>query len=231
MERAVTPSVKLLLLCSPHNPVGRVWSRGELEQLVDFCERHDLLLCSDEIHCDLVLDPEEAMHCTALRLDDRLRKRLIVLMAASKTYNVAGLGLAFAVIPDAALRRRFQAARNTLVAETSPLSFAATAAAYRDCEAWRAALCRYLRGNRDRLADFLTERFPQVVLPRIEATYLAWLDVRALGYEHPAAHFESRGLALNNGADFGAPGFVRLNFGCPRVTLEEGLGRFAAAIG
>ncbi len=231
MERAVTPSVKLFLLCSPHNPVGRVWSRGELEQLVDFCERHDLLLCSDEIHCDLLLEPEEAMHCTALRLDDRLRKRLIVLMAASKTYNVAGLGLSFAVIPDAALRRRFQAAKNTLVAETSPLSFAATAAAYRHCEAWRQALCRYLRGNRDRLADFLAERFPQVVLPRIEATYLAWLDVRALGYEHPAAHFESRGLALNNGADFGAPGFVRLNFGCPRVTLEEGLGRFAAAVG
>jgi cystathionine beta-lyase len=230
MERAVTPRTRLLILCSPHNPVGRVWSRSELEGIAAFCERHDLLLCSDEIHCDLLLEPDAAPHTTALRLPDALHRRLIVLMAASKTYNVAGLGLAFAIIPDASLRRRFQAAKNTFVAETNPLSFAATAAAYNHCEPWRLALTRYLRGNRDRLAAFLAERCPSVTMPHIEATYLAWLDVRSLGLEHPAAHFEAHGLALNNGADFGAPGFVRLNFGCPRLTLEEGLSRFAAAL-
>ena len=230
MERAVTPRTRLFLLCSPHNPVGRVWTRAELDALADFCVRHDLLLCADEIHCDLLLEPETAPHTTALRLDGPIRQRLVVLMAASKTWNVPGLGLSFAVIPDPSLRRRFQLAKNAFVAETSPLGFAATAAAYRDGEDWRRALCRYLRGNRDRIAEFLAERCPAVRMPRIEATYLAWLDVRPLGLEHPAAHFEAHGLALSNGADFGAPGFVRLNFGCPRVTLEEGLARFAAAI-
>jgi cystathionine beta-lyase len=230
MEKAVTPRTKLLMLCSPHNPVGRVWTRAEMEALADFCVRHDLLLVSDEIHCDLLLEPEIAPHTSALHLDGPIRSRAITLMAASKTYNVPGLGLCFAVIPDDALRRRFALTKNTFVAEISPLSFHATQAAFTECEAWRQSLCRYLRRNRDRIAAFLAERAPAVKIPHIEATYLAWLDVRALNLPQPAAHFESRGLALSNGADFGAPGFVRMNFGCPISRVEEGLRRFAAAL-
>lgn len=123
MERAVTPRTRLVMLCSPHNPVGRVWTRGELDQLAAFCVRHDLLLVSDEIHCDLLLEPENAPHTTALKLEGEVRSRTITLMAASKTYNIPGLGLSFAIIPDESLRRRFALMKNSFVAEISPLSF------------------------------------------------------------------------------------------------------------
>lgn len=228
LEAAITPETRVLLLCSPHNPVGRVWREDELIAVADVCERHGLYLCSDEIHCDLLLEPERAPFTTLLKPDHPIRKRLIVLMAASKTYNIPGLGLSFAIIPDADTRRRFQLAKNAFVAETSPLGFAATEAAYRHGEPWRQRLCRYLRGNRDCIADSLA-RLP-VPMPHIEATYLAWLDVRNTGIERPVAHFEKHGLGLSDGADFGAPGFVRLNFGCPRPLLREGLDRFRAAV-
>lgn len=231
MEQALTPRTRLIMLCSPHNPVGRVWTRAELDALAAFCVKHDLLLVSDEIHCDLLLEPESAPHTTALKLEGDIRSRCITLMAASKTYNIPGLGLSFAIIPDDSLRRRFALTKNTFVAEISPLSFHATAAAFNECESWRQSLCRYLRRNRDTVTAFLAEKAPSVKMPHMEATYLAWLDVRALNLPQPAAHFEAHGLALSNGADFGAPGFVRLNFGCPLATLEEGLRRFAAALG
>ena len=230
MEAALTPRTKLVLLCSPHNPVGRVWTRQELEALAVFCGKHGLALCSDEIHCDLLLEPERSPFTTALALEGKVREQLVVMMAASKTYNVPGLGLSFAIIPDAGMRRRFQAAKNCFVAETSPLGFAATEAAYREGEAWREALCVYLRGNRDLIVAHLAEHAAEVKMPHMEATYLAWFDVRALGLQNPVAHFEQYGLGLSNGADFGAPGFVRLNFGCPRRVLQEGLRRFQAGV-
>jgi len=231
MEAALTPATRLVLLCNPHNPVGRVWTRTEMEQLAAFCVKHDLALCSDEIHGDLLLEPELSPFTTALSLTGPVRTQLVVMMAASKTYNVPGLGLSFAVIPDAGMRRKFQGAKNCFVAETSPLGFAATEAAYRDGESWRLALCRYLRANRDLITAHLAAHAPEVRMPHLEATYLAWLDVRALKLAHPVAHFEEHGLGLSNGADFGAPGFVRLNFGCARSVLEEGLRRFQAGIG
>jgi cystathionine beta-lyase len=233
MEAALTPRTRMVMLCSPHNPVGRVWTRAELEALAAFCVRHDLLLVSDEIHADLLLEPDTAPHTTALKLEGDIRSRTITLMAASKTYNIPGLGLCFAIIPDENLRRRFQLTKNCFVAEISPLSFHATEAAFTHCEQWRQTLCRYLRRNRDTLAQFLAENAPAVKMPHMEATYLAWLDVRALGLPQPAsAHFEAHGLAMNNGADFGDPGagFVRLNFGCPLSTLQEGLRRFKSAL-
>ena len=230
MEAAVTPRTCLLLLCSPHNPVGRVWTRAELELLAAFCVRHGLALCSDEIHCDLTVEPEVSPFTSCLTLDGPIRDHLVVMMAASKTYNVPGLGLSFAIIPNPEMRRKFQAAKNCFVAETSPLGFVATEAAYRHGEAWRQSLCEYLRGNRDLIVSHLGAHAPEVKMPHLEATYLAWLDVRALGLAHPAAHFEAHGLGLSNGADFGAPGFVRLNFGCPRAVLAEGLRRFSLAV-
>lgn len=230
MEAALTPRTRLVTLCSPHNPVGRVWTRAELQALADFCVKHDLYLCSDEIHCDLLLEPELSPHTCALTLEGPIRERLVVMVAASKTYNVPGLGLSVAVIPNATARRQFQAAKNTFVAETNPLGFAATEAAYRHGEPWRVQLCETLRANRDLIVSTLAEHAPMVKIPRVQATYLAWLDVRALNLQNPAAHFEKHGVGLSDGADFGAPGFLRLNFGCPRATLEEGLRRFVAAV-
>jgi cystathionine beta-lyase len=230
MEAAVTPGTRLLILCNPHNPVGRVFPAEDLQRLADFCVRHDLLLCSDEIHCDLLLEPQTQPHTTALKLSGDIQERLIVLMAASKTYNIPGLGCAFAVIPDPALRKKFAAARNTFVAEVNPLGYHATEAAYRHGGPWLQRLRAYLKRNRDTLTTSIRTRLPEIRIPDIAATYLAWLDVRSLGIDAPAAYFESHGLGLSNGADFGLPGCVRLNFGCRHSLLQEALQRLEKAV-
>jgi len=231
LEAAVTPRTKLFLLCNPHNPVGRVWRREELERIGEFCVRHDLVLCSDEIHCDLVL--ADLPHIPTAKLGEAVARRGLTLMAPSKTYNVPGLGTSFAIIPDPALRARFSRASAGVVAEVTALGFSACEAAYRDSEDWRQALLATLRGNRDCLTDFVARELPGVTIEApIEATYLAWLNVRALNLADPVAHFEAHGVGLSDGAFFGAPKghYVRLNFGCPRATLEEALRRMQAAV-
>jgi cystathionine beta-lyase len=232
LEQAVTPRTKLFYLCNPHNPLARVWRRDELARLADFCMRHDLVLCSDEIHCDLILDPA-LPHVPTATLSSEIAARTITLMAPSKTYNVPGLGTSIAIIPDAARRARFTRATAGIVAEVTCLGFVACEAAYRDSEPWRQALLAYLRGNRDLLLDFVRRELPGVAVEApIEATYLAWLNVAALGLEHPAAHFEQHGVGLNDGAMFGAPRgtHVRINFGCARATLQEALQRMKRAL-
>ncbi|MCB1104927.1 MAG: putative C-S lyase [Opitutaceae bacterium] len=231
LETAVTPRTKLFLLCSPHNPVARVWRREELVRLGEFCVRHNLVLCSDEIHCDLILD--DLPHIPTALLGEALAQRSITLMAPSKTYNVPGLGTSFAIIPDKTLRAQFVRATAGIVAEVTTLGFAACESAYRDCEDWRQELLATLRGNRDYLIDFVKTELPGVSIDApIEATYLAWLNVRALNLSDPIAHFETHGVGLSDGAFFGAPKghYVRLNFGCPRSTLIEGLRRMKNAI-
>ena len=232
LERAVTPRTKLFFLCNPHNPLARVWRRDELARLAEFCLRHNLVLCSDEIHCDLILDPALPHVPTAL-LSPEIAMRTITLMAPSKTYNVPGLGTSFAIIPEAGLRARFVRATAGIVAEVNNLGYVACEAAYRDCEPWRQALLAYLRGNRDFLLDFVTRELPGVRIEApIEATYLAWLNIEALNLADPIAHFEMHGVGLSEGAHFGAPKgtHVRLNFGCPRATLAEALRRMQAAL-
>lgn len=230
MEAAVTPETRVFLLCNPHNPAGRVFSPAELEKLIKFCDRHSLLLCSDEIHCDLVFDDADSPHQTAIGFPDSIRDRTITLLAASKTYNVAGLACAYAVIPDATLRRKFIAAGGKLIPEISPLSFHATEASYRHGEPWRKALMAYLKINRDTLSIFIGDKLAPIKMAPMEATYLAWLDVRELGLENPGAHFEKHGVGLSNGSDFGAPGFLRVNFGCTLKTLKEALRRMEEAV-
>ncbi len=232
LERAVTPKTKLFFLCNPHNPLARVWRRDELARLAGFCVRHDLVLCSDEIHCDLILDPALPHVPTAL-LSPEIAARTITLMAPSKTYNVPGLGTSFAIIPDPALRARFVRATAGIVAEVNNLGYAACEAAYRDSEPWRQALLAYLRGNRDFIFDFVARELPGVKIEApIEATYLAWLNVEALGLADPIAHFEKHGVGLSDGAFFEAKKgtHVRLNFGCTRATLTEALQRMQRAI-
>ncbi|MBP6508466.1 MAG: PatB family C-S lyase [Opitutaceae bacterium] len=232
LERAVTPKTKLFYLCNPHNPLARVWRRDELVRLGEFCVRHDLILCSDEIHCDLILN--ELPHIPTGTLGADIAKRTLTLMAPSKTYNVPGLGTSLAIIPDAALRTRFVRATAGIVAEVTALGFTACEAAYRDSEPWRQALLATLRGNRDYLCDFVKQELPGVVIEApIEATYLAWLNVSALKLADPIAHFEKHGVGLSDGAFFGSPKgtHVRINFGCPRATLVEALRRMKAALG
>jgi cystathionine beta-lyase len=232
LERAVTPRTRLFYLCNPHNPLARVWRRDELVRLGEFCVRHNLVLCSDEIHCDLILDPA-LPHIPTGTLGDEIARRTITLMAPSKTYNVPGLGTSFAIIPDPALRARFVRATAGVVAEITALGFTACEAAYRDSEPWRQGLLAYLRGNRDFLLDFVTRELPGVKIEApIEATYLAWLNVSALKLADPIAHFEQHGVGLSDGAFFGAPkgSHVRINIGCPRTTLTEALRRMKAAL-
>lgn len=232
LERAVTPRTRLFFLCNPHNPLARVWRRDELLRLGDFCSRHNLVLCSDEIHCDLILDPA-LPHSPIATLSPEIAARSLTLMAPSKTYNVPGLGTSFAVIPDAALRARFVRATAGIVAEVTTLGFATCEAAYRDSEPWRQDLLAYLRGNRDFLLDFLAREIPGLhVATPVEATYLAWINVESLNLPDPIAHFEAHGVGLSDGAFFAAKrgSHVRINFGCPRATLAEALRRMKAAV-
>lgn len=228
MENAVSPETRLFILCHPHNPVGRVWRRDELERLVDFCARHELTLVSDEIHCDLILD--HIAHTPTLALGEKAQARTIALYAPSKTYNLPGLCCAYAVIPDERVRADFKRAARGIITEVNAFGYAGCAAAYRHGEPWRLALLDYLRKNRDLVFRFVAERLPGVVMHPMEATYLAWLDVRGLRLDTPAKFFEDAGVGLSNGVDFGAPGFLRLNFGCPRARVTEALERMATAL-
>lgn len=227
LEAAVTPATRLLLLCHPHNPVGRAWDADELQALAEFAARHDLVVCSDEIHCDLVLDPERH-HVPFARLGEDAARRSITLMAPSKTYNIAGLGCSLAIIPDPALRRRYQAARRGIVPDVNVLAFTACASALLEGEAWRQDLLAVLRANRDRV-DAAVNTMPGLSLGHVEATYLAWIDARGLGVDAPVEFFEAAGVGLSDGRDFGLPGWVRLNFGCAPALLDQALDRMRAA--
>ena len=220
---------RLLLLCHPHNPVGRAWREDELWQVLALAEKHGLVVCSDEIHCDLILAPGRR-HQPFATLAPAAAQRSITLMAPSKTFNVPGLGCAFAVIPHAGLRRDFGAAMHGIVPHVNTLGLVACEAALREGAAWRAALLAYLRGNARSVEKFVA-RQPALAMAPVEATYLAWIDARGMGSANPQRHFEAAGVGLSDGADFGAPGFVRLNFGCRRALLDAALARMETALG
>jgi len=231
LERAVTPRSRAFFLCSPHNPVGRAFTRAELAQLAAFCVRHHLTLVSDEIHCDLILD--DVAHLPTAALSPEIAARSITLMAPSKTYNVPGLGTSLAIIPDAGLRAAFTRAASGIVPDANVLGLVACEAAFRHGEPWRQALLAYLRGNRDLIEQTVASgKLPGVTLTHVEATYLAWLDISALKLAHAHAFFERHGLGFSDGAPFGAAPntHVRLNFGCTRATLTEALARLQRAV-
>jgi len=227
MTAALRNRTRLLMLCNPQNPTGRIYERDELVALAKFCERHDLMICSDEIHCDLRLDARPHIPIASLSAD--IAARTITLMAPTKTYNTPGLACAFAVIPDAALRRRFCDARAGLLPGIGLLAYTAALAAYEDPSDWLDRLRAYLRGNRDVLEACVAE-LPGVSMTHVEGTYLGWIDIRELKLDNAMRHFEAHGLGLSDGTQFRGPGFVRFNFGCPRATLDEGLRRFRRAV-
>ncbi len=240
VEEALHPDVRLFLLCHPHNPIGRAWRDDELFEIAALAERHDLVVCSDEIHCGLILDAERK-HRPFATLSEAAARRSITLMAPSKTFNIAGLGCAFAVIPDARLRRAFTGVMQGIVPHVNALGLAACEAAYGACGEWHAAVLDYLRGNRDRV-EAAVRQMPGLAMNHVEASYLAWIDASDLcvarGIAHPQHFFEHAGVGLSAGGDF-APGigaanpatqFVRLNFACPRATLDAALARMGIAL-
>jgi cystathionine beta-lyase len=229
LEDALTPRTRLFMLCNPHNPVGRVFDLEELRQLARLCLRRGLAICADEIHCGLLLDRNKR-HIPMATLGPEVAERTITLMSPSKTFNVAGLGCAFAVIPAAELRARFLRAKAGIVPMLNPFGYLAAAVAYRECEEWRRSLVDYLRGNRDLLAGALSRMPGGLSMAPVEGTYLAWIDVRAAGLEDPVGFFEEAGVGLQSGRDFDGNGFVRLNFGCPRAVLNEALTRMRRAL-
>ncbi|MDD2850909.1 MAG: PatB family C-S lyase [Desulfuromonadaceae bacterium] len=228
LEKAITPRTRMLLICSPHNPVGRVWTRDELQQFVDIAERHDLTIGSDDIHAGLILD-EKSRHIPIAALSPEAARRTITLLAPSKTYNIPGLGCSFAVIADPVLRSRFKKAAGRIVPHVNILGYTAAKAAYRYGEEWRQQLIAYLRGNRDLVMAEINAT-PGLSMAHVEATYLAWIDTRETGIKNPGLFFEQAGVGLSDGADFGAPGFVRLNFGCSRILLVKALQKMREAV-
>ncbi len=223
---------QLFILCHPHNPIGREFDLEELKRLANLCEHFDLVVCSDEIHCDLLLNGQR--HIPFATLSPEIAQRCITLMAPSKTFNIAGLGASFAIIQNPALRRRFKQAMQGIVPDVNILALQATLAAYRHGGDWLRELLPYLAANRDYLVDYIARQLPGVLTTAPDATYLAWLDCRNAGIPgNPHEFFlKQAGVALNDGAAFGpgGTGFVRLNFGCSRAMLTEGLERMRQAL-
>ena len=228
LEQSITEKTRLLLFCNPHNPVGRVFNRQEIVELVSLCNKHNIIICSDEIHCDLILDSDKE-HVPTATVSPEAADRTITLMAPSKTFNIPGLGCSFAVISSKSLRNKFLQAMAGIVPEVNISGFSATEAAYRDGWDWLHALIAYLREN-CRLVEEEIGSMDHLVMHHVEATYLAWIDARKLGEISPGRFFESFGVGLSEGSEFGSPGFVRLNFGCRRSLLQEALKRMKRAV-
>jgi putative C-S lyase len=224
----VRPESRLLFLCNPQNPGGTIFARAELERLAAFAARHDLVICSDEIHADLLLDAGK-VHVPIASLAPEVSRRTVTLASPNKSFNIPGAGCAWAVIEDEALRRAFSADHHATVHDPSLFGYVAALAAYREGDAWLAAQLDYLRGNRD-AAEQAIAAMPGLSMAHVEATYLAWIDARGLGVADAHALFLAHGVALSPGEQFGAPGFVRLNFGTQRARLDTALARMASAV-
>lgn len=220
-----------LLLSNPHNPIGKVFDREELQAIADICAAQDAWIISDEIHAELCFDGR--LHIPTASLSPEISKRTITLMSASKAYNIAGLKTSFMIIQDAALRERVNHARCGMVDSVNPLGMEATRVAYSEAAPWLAELKSYLQANRDWLVDAVRTRLPGVTINVPQGTYLAWLDCTALDLPDPQRFFLEQGkVGLSAGLDFGDrhQQFVRLNFGCPRALLEEGIARMERAL-
>ncbi|WP_297792647.1 PatB family C-S lyase [uncultured Marinobacter sp.] len=233
-ECAARDNARLLVLCSPHNPVGRVWTDEELRGVLDIARRHGLVVLSDEIHCDLVY-PDKPVHRVLARLAGP-EDALVTAVAPSKTFNMPGLGLSALVISDAARRQAMKTVFDSLhMGQCNPFSIAGFEAGYRHGGPWLDELMAYLQQNRDYVADYLKQRLPEITVSIPEGTYLLWLDCRelTLGDKDLKQFFvRDAGIGMNPGLTFGdcGSGFMRMNIGCPRATLEQALEKIEAAV-
>ncbi len=228
MAAALRPDSRLLFLCNPQNPGGTIFTREELGRVAALAERHDLVICSDEIHCDLLLD-EGKPHVPIASLAPEISRRTVTLASPNKTFNFPGVGCAWAIVEDAELRRAFMADDHATIHDPSLFGYVCALAAYREGGPWLSAQLGYLRRNRDVVERWVAGT-KGLEVAHVEATYLAWIDCSGLGFADPAAHFLAHGVALSPGAQFGAPQFVRLNFGTQRSRLEAALARMASAV-
>jgi cystathionine beta-lyase len=233
LESVIDAGTKLLLLCSPHNPVGRVWSAAELRELGELCRRRGLTIVSDDIHCDLIMPGGRFVPLVSL--GEEFAQTSVTCLAPSKTFNIPGVGSAFTVIPNPKLRAAFRRAgeKTALLSLPGLYNAVAAEAAYRFGGPWLDELLPYLRDNFLFLKDFLAKEMPSVAPAQLEGTYLAWLDFSAYGLadgEVTRLLREEARVRLNDGPSFGmgGEGFQRLNFGCPRAVLKEALTRVAA---
>jgi cystathionine beta-lyase len=231
-ENAISPETRLFILCNPHNPVGRSYNCDELTQLAEICLRHDLVICSDEIHCDLLMG--DTRHIPIASLAPEIADRTITLVAPSKTFNIPGLGCSFAIIRNPELRQRMEKAAAGIIPHVNIMGYVAALAAYNEGNEWLEQLLAYLTANRDFVVDFVAEHLPGIRTTVPESTYLAWLDCREANIDGNSYEFflKKAKVALNDGARFGAEGegFVRLNYGCPRSILQQALEQMQAAL-
>ncbi|MCP4455744.1 MAG: putative C-S lyase [Planctomycetes bacterium] len=227
LRHAITDRTRLLILCNPHNPVGRAFGKEELERIANICLEKNVVICSDEVHCDLILD--DIPHTPTATLSPDTAAKTVTLMSPSKTFNLPGLNCAFAIIPDREIRRRFESVKNGIVPHVNVFGYEAALAAYTHGEPWHRALLAQLHSNRD-LVEQTVAQAPGLSMNHVEATYLAWIDARELHQKDPKAFFDRAGVGMSNGLDFDGSGFVRLNFGCSEATLREGLDRIKRAV-
>ncbi|MGN0235918.1 MAG: MalY/PatB family protein [Paludibacteraceae bacterium] len=227
-------SLSVLLLSNPHNPIGICWSREWLQELAHYCYEHHILVISDEIHADLALFGHK--HIPFASVSEEAAMNSITFMAPTKTFNMAGIISAYSVIPNPAIRERYYSWLDTNeLSEPNIFAPIATIAAYRKGEPWRQQLIQYIEQNILFTEQFLAQHLPQVKAVRPEASFLVWLDCRALGLSHEALTdlFVNRArLALNDGEMFGqgGEGYMRLNVGCPRAVLQQALERLRDAV-
>ncbi|MBS3781947.1 MAG: pyridoxal phosphate-dependent aminotransferase [Candidatus Thermoplasmatota archaeon] len=223
---------RMMILCNPHNPVGRVWSEEELERIGELALENDIMIISDEIFSDYVYEGE---HTPFSSLSDEIAQNSITMFAPTKTFNIAGLNIGIAVIPNSRLRRRFENSRERLVKKGNVFGLVALKAAYNKGEKWLEAQLDYLKKNKEYAVNFVKDEIPKVEVVDPEGTFLLWMDFKELELEPEELDelmLDEAKVALNNGAWFGesGKGFMRLNFACPRSTLKEGLERIKSAI-
>jgi cysteine-S-conjugate beta-lyase len=227
LKSQITSKTRMIILSSPHNPGGIVWTRDELTGLVSVCREHDIMIVSDEIHSDLVFSP--IIHTPLLKVAEEYKHRIMVTMAPSKTFNLAAMSTSIVVIPDHNTRKVYEDLVHTLhVGMGNIFGIEALQAAYEEGDQWLDQLLIYLKGNRQYIYKFLRSEIPQVEMMVPEATYMAWLDFRKLGMPQDELNrfiIQTAGLGLNDGAQFGqgGEGYMRLNFGCPRSILERAM--------
>ncbi|MBK4765080.1 MAG: putative C-S lyase [Pantoea sp. Brub] len=226
--KKITSKEKLIMLCNPQNPTGTVYKHAELQEQLLFAQKYDLIVCSDEIHCDLILEPD-IRHIPFASLSNDAAQRTITFMSPSKTFNIAGLSVSMAIIPNSILRERFIKVRQGIVPEVNVIALAAAEAAFRDGSQWLKEQIIYLRKNRDSLIS-LVNKFSCLSIIPPEATYLGWINVGKLGKSNPCSYFESHGLGFLSGKDFGDNNFIRFNFGCTYNTLQKAMQRFEKAV-
>ena len=231
-EKTITSRTRIYVLCNPHNPVGRVFRTDELERLADICTRHNILICADEIHCDLLYPGYQ--HIPIATLGNEVAERTITFMSPSKTFNLAGLKCSFAIITNPLLREAWMRGSEGLIPHVNIMGLTAALAGFKDGQDWLDQCLSYLRSNRDFLVEYVREKLPSISMTCMEGTYLAWLDCTKSGIRgNPFYFFLREGkVALNDGAECGkgGEGFVRLNFACPRKTLVDALERMTGAL-